>query len=52
VETVITWASVGDTDDGFTTLGVDSDQLAAAVIATEKMLNAIALRKKRSRKRN
>jgi D-citramalate synthase len=52
VETVITWESEGDTDDGITTLGVDSDQLAAAVIATEKMLNAIALRKKRSSKRN
>ncbi len=52
VETVITWASEGDTNDGITTLGVDSDQLAAAVIATEKMLNAIALRKKRSSRRN
>ena len=29
----------------FSTLGVDSDQLAAAVIATEKMLNAVAVRK-------
>ena len=52
VETVITWASEGDTNDGITTLGVDSDQLAAAAIATEKMLNAIALRKKRSSRRN
>ena len=34
----------------FSTLGVDSDQLAAAVIATEKMLNAIAPRGKAVRK--
>ncbi len=45
VETVITWKD-DDSDDGtFSTLGVDSDQLAAAVIATEKMLNARAPRK-------
>ncbi len=44
VETLITWRA-GDAEDGtFTTLGVDSDQLAAAVIATEKMLNATASR--------
>jgi D-citramalate synthase len=42
VETVITWKANGRADDSFTTLGVDSDQLAAAVIATEKMLNALA----------
>jgi D-citramalate synthase len=39
VETLISWRY----DDGgatFSTLGVDSDQMAAAVIATEKMLNA------------
>ncbi len=49
VETVITW-NLDDTDDGtFSTLGVDSDQLAAAVIATEKMLNAVALRPKTAR---
>jgi D-citramalate synthase len=42
VETVISWKS-DDTEEGsFSTLGVDSDQLAAAAIATEKMLNAIA----------
>jgi len=42
VETVITW-KVDDRAEGtFATLGVDPDQLAAAVIATEKMLNAIA----------
>jgi len=42
VETVITWKGDGRADEGFSTLGVDSDQLAAAVIATEKMLNALA----------
>jgi D-citramalate synthase len=42
VETVITWRSGKDEDGSFTTLGVDTDQLAAAVIATEKMLNAVA----------
>jgi D-citramalate synthase len=47
VETVITWAEPGGS---FNTLGVDSDQLAAAVIATEKMLNAIAPRGKSARK--
>ena len=31
--------------ESFTTLGVDSDQLAAAVIATEKMLNAVVSRR-------
>jgi D-citramalate synthase len=46
VETVITWRrdSPGSRRRGsetFSTLGVDSDQLAAAVIATEKMLNAV-----------
>jgi D-citramalate synthase len=42
VETVITWKTGERADGTFTTLGVDSDQLAAAVIATEKMLNAVA----------
>ena len=50
VETQVTWApgtgkgsrSQGET---FTTLGVDSDQMAAAVIATEKMLNLVATRR-------
>jgi len=51
VETVITWKSESDDEDNLTTLGVDSDQLAAAVIATEKMLNAIALREKPRGKR-
>ncbi len=44
VETVITWRLDDPGEDTFTTLGVDSDQLAAAVIATEKMLNAVATR--------
>ena len=41
VETLISW---GDESEGhnFSTIGVDSDQTAAAVIATEKMLNIIA----------
>ncbi len=46
VETVITWRSGRTTP--FSTLGVDSDQLAAAVIATEKMLNLVASRASRS----
>jgi D-citramalate synthase len=50
VETQVTWrlepgakgrrAGPGET---FTTMGVDSDQMASAVIATEKMLNAIVV---------
>jgi D-citramalate synthase len=47
VETLIRW----DADDGrgeFTTLGVDSDQTAAAVTATEKMLNVLALHSARA----
>jgi D-citramalate synthase len=46
VETLITWRREGRARDTFTTLGVDSDQLAAAVIATEKMLNALASRRR------
>jgi D-citramalate synthase len=45
VETVIAWRRKGD--ETFTTLGVDSDQLAAAVIATEKMLNEVVARRGR-----
>jgi D-citramalate synthase len=45
VETLITWRSENGRDT-WSTLGVDTDQLAAAVIATEKMLNAIATRPK------
>jgi D-citramalate synthase len=52
VETVITWKSDREEEGSFTTLGLDSDQLAAAVIATEKMLNAIALRPRTRRKRD
>jgi D-citramalate synthase len=41
VETLITWRD--PTGEGtFSTLGVDSDQMAAAVIATEKMIGRIA----------
>jgi len=41
VETLIRW---GDAEEGgsFSTVGVDPDQTAAAVIATEKMLNIVA----------
>ena len=52
VETTITWMFERTTPSGrkkpgetFATLGVDSDQLAAAVIATEKMLNAVVTRR-------
>jgi D-citramalate synthase len=41
VETVITWKGARDGEESFTTLAVDSDQLAAAVLATEKMLNLV-----------
>jgi D-citramalate synthase len=54
VETVITWRPGDGPGSSFSTLGVDSDQLAAAVTATEKMLNAVVLRpqlKKRVRRR-
>jgi D-citramalate synthase len=47
VETVITWRGARKGEESFTTLGVDSDQLAAAVIATEKMLNAVVARRRR-----
>lgn len=48
VETRISWApahskAAGESET-FTTVGVDSDQMAAAVIATEKMLNAVITR--------
>ena len=52
VETTITWVQETTTPGGrrkrgesFSTLGVDSDQLAAAIIATEKMLNAVVTRR-------
>jgi len=45
VETLISWTPTktrsGGSPETFTTIGVDSDQMAAAVIATEKMLNAV-----------
>jgi D-citramalate synthase len=41
VEAVITWRKE-TRGQPFSTLGVDSDQIAAAIIATEKMLNLIA----------
>ena len=43
VETVITWRN-SSRSPSFSTMGVDSDQLGAAVVATEKMLNLIARR--------
>ena len=53
VETQVTWqlgeAKKGAQGETFTTLGVDSDQMAAAVIATEKMLNRVAGKRKTSR---
>jgi D-citramalate synthase len=45
VETVITWRRAKGRES-WSTLGVDTDQLAAAVIATEKMLNEIVTRPK------
>ncbi len=39
VQTVITWQDASSREGTFSTLAVDSDQLAAAVLATEKMLN-------------
>jgi D-citramalate synthase len=41
VETLISWRSDAHKEGSFSTLGVDPDQLEAAVIATEKMLNAL-----------
>ena len=51
VETLIAWKSPSHNEGSFSTLGVDSDQLAAAVIATEKMLNALVKPPRRRRKR-
>ncbi|RIL07657.1 MAG: 2-isopropylmalate synthase [Proteobacteria bacterium] len=47
VQTVITWQDESSREGTFSTLAVDSDQLAAAVLATEKMLNAVLMRRKR-----
>ena len=59
VETTITWvfektggANRQKAGETFSTLGVDSDQLAAAIIATEKMLNAVITRRHETRGRN
>ena len=41
VEATITWALGGGRT--MTTTGVDSDQLVAAVLATEKILNHVAV---------
>jgi len=54
VETQVTWETAaprGKRTPGetFTTLGVDSDQMAAAVIATEKMLNLVAGKRRPAR---
>lgn len=51
VETMISWRREGDVrptpdSETFSTIGVDSDQLGAAVIATEKMLNAVVPRRR------
>jgi D-citramalate synthase len=46
VETVITWRDE-KRRESWSTLGVDTDQLAAAVLATEKMLNAVVARPRR-----
>jgi len=54
VETLISWGPASGKQDGdldtFTTIGVDSDQMAAAVIATEKMLNAVITRSARPKR--
>lgn len=49
VETLIAWKAAGADESTFSTLGVDSDQMGAAVIATEKMLNVVAARTQRRR---
>ena len=49
VETLITWEAIHKDESSFSTLGVDSDQMAAAVIATEKMLNLLAARQETKR---
>ena len=51
VETLIRW---GDVEEGgtFSTVGVDSDQTSAAIIATEKMLNIVAHEEARTKRVN
>jgi D-citramalate synthase len=51
VETRITWRSDAHEEGHFSTVGVDSDQLAAAVIASEKMLNALVAPKRSGARR-
>jgi D-citramalate synthase len=59
VETVITWKRETPAkkrarpmaDETFATMGVDSDQLASAVLASEKMLNAISAPRVAKRKK-
>src|SRR5207237_472081 len=43
VEARVTWRRHHEDESTFTTRGVDSDQLAAAVLATERMLNLVVL---------
>jgi D-citramalate synthase len=50
VETVISWEGLAKGEDTFSTIGVDSDQMAAAVIATEKMLNALVARRAKAKR--
>ncbi|MEN8185138.1 MAG: alpha-isopropylmalate synthase regulatory domain-containing protein, partial [Myxococcota bacterium] len=45
VETLITWKGGRGHQANFSTLGVDTDQMAAAVVATERMLDAVAARR-------
>ena len=58
VETTVTWRTEETTISGrrqagetFSTLGVDPDQLGAAIIATEKMLNAVVTRRSGGKKK-
>ena len=43
VETIITWSGSlqNSQTNSFRTIGLDSDQISAAILATEKMLNLI-----------
>ncbi len=50
VETLISWKDAAAHEGTFSTRGVDSDQMAAAVIATEKMLNAVLARRRRAKR--
>jgi D-citramalate synthase len=51
VETVISWSGTNPEEGNLVTQGVDSDQMAAAVIATEKMLNEIVAKRPRAASR-